>query len=338
MRSGRRRQRCAPGALGFASSFSANHRGDRGLPVPSRNGDRDEFVALASVLGELGRGASCTRRASASLPRQLRAAARDRPSAHVDADAHELPGERPPRRCWRSTPRAGPTAPTCTPQVTCLPLKVQIQMANPYYFRTAPKFLELIGHDRSSEFPRFYADPAGGPRRRARCPTASRRSTGTSSSSRSRGERRAHRAQRRVDRGASARAPRSTCCATSSLADDLQTRFLACSATTTGGPVIDLMPQHGAVFGQSDAGAHVAQLCDANMPTELLAHWVRDGGELTLEHAIYKLTAELADLFELHDRGRIAEGAAADIVVFDPETVDPGRCAASATSPATKSG
>ena len=28
------------GALGFASSFSANHRGDRGLPVPSRNGTR----------------------------------------------------------------------------------------------------------------------------------------------------------------------------------------------------------------------------------------------------------------------------------------------------------
>ena len=45
------------GALGFASSFSANHRGDRGLPVPSRNGTRDEFVALASVLGELGCGA-----------------------------------------------------------------------------------------------------------------------------------------------------------------------------------------------------------------------------------------------------------------------------------------
>ena len=84
------------------------------------------------------------------------------------------------------------------------------------------------------------------------------------------------------------------------------------------------MTQDGAVFGQSDAGAHVAQLCDANMPTELLAHWVRDGGEFTLEHAIHKLTAELADLFELHDRGRIAEGAAADIVVFDLETVDPG--------------
>src|SRR5271154_2377939 len=46
------------GAVGFASSFSANHRGDRGLPVPSRNGTREEFIELASVLGELGRGAA----------------------------------------------------------------------------------------------------------------------------------------------------------------------------------------------------------------------------------------------------------------------------------------
>ena len=44
-------------------------------------------------------------------------------------------------------------------QVTCLPLKVQIQMTNPYYFRTAPTFLELTSHP-VSEFPRFYADPA----------------------------------------------------------------------------------------------------------------------------------------------------------------------------------
>jgi N-acyl-D-aspartate/D-glutamate deacylase len=88
--------------------------------------------------------------------------------------------------------------------------------------------------------------------------------------------------------------------------------------------VTDLMTQPGAVFGQSDAGAHVAQLCDANMPTELLAHWVRDRGALTLEHAVYKLTAELADLYGLADRGRLVPGAAADVVVMDLGQVDPG--------------
>jgi N-acyl-D-aspartate/D-glutamate deacylase len=109
-----------------------------------------------------------------------------------------------------------------------------------------------------------------------------------------------------------------------SLAENLGTRFLATLGNYEEGPVTELMLQEGAVFGQSDAGAHVAQLCDANMPTELLAHWVRGRGALTLEHAVHKLTAELADLFGLDDRGRLAPGAAADIVVFDPETVDPG--------------
>ena len=77
------------------------------------------------------------------------------------------------------------------------------------------------------------------------------------------------------------------------------------------------------MFGQSDAGAHVAQLCDANMPTELLADWVRDGGDSRSSTRCYKLTAEPADLFGLHDRGRLAAGAAADLVVFDLETARP---------------
>jgi len=68
----------------------------------------------------------------------------------------------------------------------------------------------------------------------------------------------------------------------------------------------------------------VAQLCDANMPTELLAHWVRDRGAMTVEHAVHKLTAELADLFGVRDRGRLAPGAAADVVVFDLDALDPG--------------
>ena len=84
------------------------------------------------------------------------------------------------------------------------------------------------------------------------------------------------------------------------------------------------MTQPGAVFGQSDAGAHVAQLCDANMPTELLAHWVRDRNAMTLEHAVHKLTAEPADLFGQPDRGRLAPGAAADLVVLDLAQLDPG--------------
>ena len=162
------------------------------------------------------------------------------------------------------------------PQVTCLPLKVQLRMDNPYYFRTVPIFLELLGRD-PSEFPAFYGDPAWRAEATRQVPavkppvdwhkffvaetTTHLELLGRDVASIAR-ERRCSEIDVLCDL---------------SLDDHLGTRFLVILSNDEDGPVTDLMTQPGAVFGQSDAGAHVAQLCDANMPTELLAHWVREG-------------------------------------------------------------
>ena len=53
----------------------------------------------------------------------------------------------------------------------------------------------------------------------------------------------------------------------------------------------------------------------------ILGRYVREDGVLSLENAIYKMSGFPADRLGLRDRGRIAEGLAADIVVFDPDTV-----------------
>ena len=45
---------------------------------------------------------------------------------------------------------------------------------------------------------------------------------------------------------------------------------------------------------------------------------------LTVEQAVHKLTQVQADLFGFAERGVIREGFAADVVVFDPDTVAPG--------------
>ena len=71
----------------------------------------------------------------------------------------------------------------------------------------------------------------------------------------------------------------------------------------------------------SDAGAHASQLCDACYSTHLLSHWVRDKGALSLEAAVQALTKRPADLMGITDRGLLAQGRPADVVVFDPETV-----------------
>jgi N-acyl-D-amino-acid deacylase len=53
----------------------------------------------------------------------------------------------------------------------------------------------------------------------------------------------------------------------------------------------------------------------------VLGHYVREAGLLTLEEAVRKMTAMPADRIGCRDRGRIREGAVADLVAFDPDTV-----------------
>ena len=85
-----------------------------------------------------------------------------------------------------------------------------------------------------------------------------------------------------------------------------------------------LLPQDTVLLGLADSGAHVSQLCDACFATDLLGNWVRDKEVMPLEHAIHKLTGEPAAVFGLADRGTLEVGKAADVVVFDADTIAPG--------------
>lgn len=79
-----------------------------------------------------------------------------------------------------------------------------------------------------------------------------------------------------------------------------------------------------ALFGLSDAGAHVGTVCDASATTFMLTHWVRDrpdrfaGGRLPLERAVHLLSGRNAAYLGLADRGRIAPGLRADLNLIDP--------------------
>jgi N-acyl-D-amino-acid deacylase len=83
--------------------------------------------------------------------------------------------------------------------------------------------------------------------------------------------------------------------------------------------VHDMITHPASVLGLGDGGAHCGMICDASMPTYLLAHWVRDRdhGRIALEAAVRMLTSETAELFGLGDRGVLVAGKKADVNVVD---------------------
>jgi N-acyl-D-aspartate/D-glutamate deacylase len=78
------------------------------------------------------------------------------------------------------------------------------------------------------------------------------------------------------------------------------------------------------VVGASDAGAHLDFLATFNYSTAMLGKAVRERGLLPIEEAINLLTDVPARLYGLRERGRIAPGWFADVVVLDPATIGPG--------------
>ncbi len=77
-----------------------------------------------------------------------------------------------------------------------------------------------------------------------------------------------------------------------------------------------------AMIGGSDAGAHLDRMCGAPYTTRFLGDCLRGRKLVSLERAVQLITSEPAALFGLRDRGVLREGALADVVVFDPDTID----------------
>ena len=85
--------------------------------------------------------------------------------------------------------------------------------------------------------------------------------------------------------------------------------------------VLEMIKHPRSVVTFSDSGAHVSQIMDSSLQTHLLSHWVREKQALTLEEAVRQITYNTATMWGLHDRGLIRRGMAADLVVFDADTV-----------------
>jgi N-acyl-D-aspartate/D-glutamate deacylase len=107
------------------------------------------------------------------------------------------------------------------------------------------------------------------------------------------------------------------------LESDFERFFVHPVANEMQDDVLEMMRHPRAVVTFSDSGAHVSQIIDSSLQTHLLSHWVRERQVFSLEQAVRMLTLVPATLWGFADRGLVREGFAADLVVFDPDTIAP---------------
>jgi N-acyl-D-amino-acid deacylase len=105
--------------------------------------------------------------------------------------------------------------------------------------------------------------------------------------------------------------------------ENLDTGFMQSENNVDDEAMAKILTYPNAIVGLSDGGAHVQFHGGYGYSTRLLSEWVRDKHIMSLEHAVRRLTFDSASAFGIYDRGLIRPGMAADIVIFDPDTVRP---------------
>ena len=105
--------------------------------------------------------------------------------------------------------------------------------------------------------------------------------------------------------------------------ENLETVFTLGEINMDTEAVAQILGSPYAVVGLTDGGAHVQFHSNVSNPTRLLGYWVREKQIMSLELAVRRLTYDSASAFGIYDRGLVQPGMAADLVVFDPDTVAP---------------
>jgi N-acyl-D-aspartate/D-glutamate deacylase len=309
------------GALGFATSFGPSHRGVGGRPVPSRLSDMEELLTLLAPLRDSGKGVV------AMLPGEGVTI----PDVYHVQRAVGRPLTWTPMLVMRNFPheellaandaarRAGQDV---WAQTAVRPIVFQETLRRPFVLSSFPTMGALTGADDAARAVAM-ADPEWRHRLQGEMEVWSLAWADiTVSDSPTRPDVVGRTIQ---DLAAEAGAKPLDTMLDLALADGLDTRLSIPVANADPVAVGPLLRAEGVLLGLGDGGAHVGQLCDACYPTDLLGRWVRDRGVMSIEAAIRKLTGEPAGFLGLSDRGVLAPGRAADICVFDPATVAPGR-------------
>lgn len=317
------------GAIGFATSFSPNHLGAGGRPMPSTIASDDEVRQLAGLMNGREHGVmqiAAGRRGTVDLletfveasgkPIFITAALTMYNEAHPEKSMEMM------EQCQAARGRGH----EIYAQVTCQPLSFDFNPANPYPFYShdafadikakPPEVLAAAYADESfrNAFKANLANPQAGvifygnwDRVEVAVPALASNAGLQNRSFADIGR----------ERGTD---PVDVFCDLA-LEEKLETTIVGRFLNVDEDGVGPILRHESGVISLSDAGAHLIFMCDAGFGCHFLSRWVRERGEFDLVEGIRRLTSHPADLYGLRDRGRISVGSHADLMLFDPTEI-----------------
>lgn len=324
----REAMRC--GAVGFASSTSPAHNGEGGLPMPSRLAEDREMAALVNAMGESGRGVyMLTKGGHTSVPFLESLAASSGRPVMIAALLHNSTNPQAVFDDLDAIAQANTRGRRLLGQVSCCPLTMDFTLAAPYPMEGLQGWKPALGL-MGDALRKVLADPSfrDALRTELASPASFRlfngewhkiqvvevaRRENVSYEQKNLATIAQHEARDPLD-----------VMLDLALAEDLKTVFTALLLNADEEAVGRMLNHPNSIVSLSDAGAHLTFFNDAGFGLHLLGHWARDLGAMEMSEAVRRLTAHPALVFGIQDRGLIREGFAADLLLFEPDTVGRG--------------
>jgi N-acyl-D-amino-acid deacylase len=318
----------AHGAIGLGASYSLNHSGYGGVPMPSTIAPMSELEALVGAMGPRGKGV-VEIASGVKTPQELEPMAAKYGRPFFQGTGVAMYNEQEPARSlkmFEDCAAAIRRGVGLYIQIPCQPLSFDFTMANayPFYSHSAfdpikacsPEQLKAVFRDHSwrEKFRENAKNPIPGmifqgnwdrvmvavAQKPANAKYVNRYAAEIAKTE--------HRDPLDVMLDLA-------------LDENLETAFLGRFLNVGDEGVARLLKHEAGVVALSDAGAHLIYMCDAGFGLHFLAHWVRERGDFTIQEGIRRLTSHPADLYGIPNRGRLAVGAQADMLLFNPATV-----------------
>ncbi len=318
------------GAIGFATSTSPAHNGHGGIPMPSRLADEAELRALVGCLKEADHGVFMLTKGGHTKVSFLEELAADSGCpVIVAALLHNSTNPGAVFDDLEAIAQANARGRRMLGAISCCPLTMDFTLRSPYTFEGLAAWKPALGKEgqalREILADRSFRDAV---RTEIAKPATFRLFNGEWDKVHvvevARPENRPMEQRTIAEVAREAGKDPLDVMLDLALAEDLDTVFTALLLNSDEAAVSRMLRHPASLVSLSDAGAHLTFFNDAGFGLHLLGHWSRERGVLSLPEAVERLTGAPARVFGIKARGALKPGYAADLMLFDPATVNRG--------------